>query len=91
MTNYKAKYEELMNTVLDNAGKIPAAVVTKAQVIHSRQEDTTEQEKPVTSKKENKITADQFNNMSYLERVELKKSSPETYDNAVAGNFKESE
>lgn len=85
MTNYKNKYMELVDVVLNNAERIPSDIVTEAHIVHTRQ-DTPEETQE--EKQDDKVNREEFEGMSYFEKVDFKENNPEAYDNAMKGEFK---
>ena len=76
MTNYKSKYETLLNAV-NEIGSDPLKDI--ATVIERTVDaDPVEQEPSVTQ--------EQFNKMGYTERVKFKVEHPETYNKLAKGN-----
>ena len=78
--NYEKAYQQLITVVMDEIDSVSVEAAEKVQVIHSLTTDN-----PTSN--EQGITADEWKQMTYTERVELKKNDPETYDNALRGKF----
>lgn len=82
--DYKEAYYKLLTTVLDDE-KASVSTFENVQQIHESIKDNEREAEP------NKITANQWHKMTYLERVELKKNEPEAYESALKSDFKEVE
>lgn len=78
--NYEKAYNQLINVVMDEIDNVSVEAAEKVQVIHSFTTDN------LTSKEQG-ITSDEWNQMTYTERVDFKAQNPETYDNALRGKF----
>ena len=76
MTNYKSKYETLLNAV-NEIGSDPLKEI--ATVIERTVDDEPKEQKP-------SVTQEQFNKMGYTERVKFKVEHPETYNKLAKGN-----
>ena len=82
--DYEKAYNKLLSTIMDDSDSIDLPTLEKVQDIHKSVEGNTAQgdgDATVSSKK--------WNAMTYQERVDLKNNNPETYQNAMQGNFKE--
>ena len=75
MTNYKSKYETLLNAV-NEIGSDPLKEI--ATVIERTVDDEPTEQKP-------SISQDEFNKLGYSERVKLKNEQPETYNELAKG------
>ena len=75
MTNYKSKYETLLNAV-NEIGSDPLNEI--ATVIERTVDDEPTEQKP-------SISQDEFNKLGYSERVKLKNEQPETYNELAKG------
>lgn len=78
--NYEKAYNQLINVVMDEIDNVSVEAAGKVQVIHSLTTDN-----PTSN--EQGITADEWKQMTYTERVDFKAQNPETYDNALRGKF----
>ena len=76
MTNYKSKYEMLLNAV-NEIGSEPLKEI--ATVIERTVDDEPTEQKP-------SVTREEFNKMGYTERVKFKVEHPETYNKLAKGN-----
>ena len=76
MTNYKSKYEMLLDAV-NEIGSDPLKEI--ATVIERTVDDEPKEQKP-------SVTQEQFNKMGYTERVKFKVEHPETYNKLAKGN-----
>ena len=76
MTNYKSKYETLLNAV-NEIGSDPLKEI--ATVIERTVDDEPTEQEP-------SVTQEQFNKMGYTERVKFKVEHPETYNKLAKGN-----
>ena len=76
MTNYKSKYEMLLDAV-NEIGSDPLKEI--ATVIERTVDDEPTEQKP-------SVTQEQFNKMGYTERVKFKVEHPETYNKLAKGN-----
>ena len=79
MTNYKSKYEMLLNAV-NEIGSDPLKEI--ATVI----ERTVDDEPKEPTEQKPSVTQEQFNKMGYTERVKFKVEHPETYNKLAKGN-----
>ena len=79
MTNYKSKYEMLLNAV-NEIGSDPLKEI--ATVIKR----TVDDEPKEPTEQEPSVTQEQFNKMGYTERVKFKVEHPETYSKLAKGN-----
>ena len=82
--NYEKAYNQLINVVMDEIDNVSVETAEKVQVIHSLTTDNPRSN-------EQGITADQWKQMTSTERVDFKAQNPETYDNALRGNFSKGE
>lgn len=78
--NYEKAYQQLITVVMDEIDNVSVEAAEKVQVIHSLTTDNT-------TSNEQGITADEWKQMTYTERVDFKVQNPETYDNALRGKF----
>ena len=78
--NYEKAYNQLINVVMDEIDNVSVEAAKEVQVIHSFATDNP------TSKKQG-ITADQWKQMTYTQRVDFKAQNPEMYNNALHGKF----
>ena len=78
--NYEKAYNQLINVVMDEIDSVSVEAAEKVQVIHSLTTDN-----PTSN--EQGITADEWKQMTYTERVDLKAQNPEMYNNALHGKF----
>ena len=78
--NYEKAYNQLINIVMDEIDNVSVETAEKVQVIHSLTTD-----KPTSN--EQGITADEWKQMTYTERVDFKAQNPEMYNNALHGKF----
>ena len=76
MTNYKSKYETLLNAV-NEIGSDPLKEI--ATVIERTVDDEPTEQEP-------SVTREEFNKMGYTERVKFKAEHPETYNKLSKGN-----
>ena len=76
MTNYKSKYEMLLNAV-NEIGSDPLREI--ASVIEKTVDDEPTEQEP-------SVTREEFNKMGYTERVKFKVEHPETYSKLAKGN-----
>ena len=76
MTNYKSKYETLLNAV-NEIGSDPLKEI--ATVIERTVDDEPTEQEP-------SVTREEFNKMGYTERVKFKVEHPETYNKLAKGN-----
>ena len=76
MTNYKSKYEMLLNAV-NEIGSDPLKEI--ATVIERTVDDEPTEQEP-------SVTREEFNKMGYTERVKFKVEHPETYNKLAKGN-----
>ena len=78
--NYEKAYNQLINIVMDEIDSVSVEAAEKVQVIHSLTTDN-----PTSN--EQGITADEWKQMTYTERVDFKAQNPEMYNNALHGKF----
>lgn len=78
--NYEQAYQQLITVVMDDIDNVSVEAAEKVQVIHSLTTDNS-------TSNEQGITADEWKQMTYTERVDFKAQNPETYDNALRGKF----
>ena len=78
--NYEKAYQQLINIVMDEIDSVSVEAAEKVQVIHSLTTDN-----PTSN--EQGITADEWKQMTYTERVDFKAQNPEMYNNALHGKF----
>lgn len=78
--NYEKAYNQLINVVMDEIDNVSVKAAEKVQVIHSLTTDN-----PTSN--EQGITADEWKQMTYTERVDFKAQNPEMYNNALHGKF----
>ena len=78
--NYEKAYNQLITVVMDEIDNVSVEAAKEVQVIHSFATDN-----PTSN--EQRITADQWKQMTYAERVDFKAQNPETYNNALHGKF----
>lgn len=78
--NYEKAYNQLINVVMDEIDNVSVEAAGKVQVIHSLATDNP------TSNQQG-ITADEWKQMTYTERVDFKAQDPEMYNNALHGKF----
>lgn len=78
--NYEKAYQQLINVVMDEIDSVSVEAAEKVQVIHSLTTDN-----PTSN--EQGITADEWKQMTYTERVDFKAQNPEMYNNALHGKF----
>lgn len=78
--NYEKAYNQLINVVMDEIDSVSVEAAEKVQVIHSLTTDN-----PTSN--EQGITADEWKQMTYTERVDFKTQNPEMYNNALHGKF----
>lgn len=78
--NYEKAYQQLITVVLDEIDSVSVEAAEKVQVIHSLTTDN-----PTSN--EQGITADEWKQMTYTERVDFKAQNPEMYNNALHGKF----
>ena len=78
--NYEKAYNQLINVVMDEIDSVSVEAAEKVQVIHSLTTDN-----PTSN--EQGITADEWKQMTYTERVDFKAQNPEMYNNALHGKF----
>lgn len=78
--NYEKAYNQLINIVMDEIDSVSVEAAEKVQVIHSLTTDN-----PASN--EQGITADEWKQMTYTERVDFKAQDPEMYNNALHGKF----
>ena len=76
MTNYKSKYETLLNAV-NEIGSDPLKEI--ATVIERTVDDEPTEQEP-------SVTREEFNKMGYTERVKFKAEHPEFYEKYKGGN-----
>lgn len=78
--NYEKAYNQLINVVMDEIDNVSVEAAGKVQVIHLLATDN-----PTSN--EQGITADEWKQMTYTERVDFKAQNPEIYNNALHGKF----
>ena len=78
--NYEKAYQQLITVVMDEIDNVSVEAAEKVQVIHSLTTDN-----PTSN--EQGITADEWKQMTYAERVDFKAQDPEMYNNALHGKF----
>lgn len=78
--NYEQAYQQLITVVMDDIDNVSVEAAEKVQVIHSLTTDN-----PTSN--EQGITADEWKQMTYTERVDFKAQNPEIYNNALRGKF----
>lgn len=78
--NYEKAYQQLITVVIDEIDSVSVEAAEKVQVIHSLTTDN-----PTSN--EQGITADEWKQMTYTERVDFKAQNPEMYNNALHGKF----
>lgn len=78
--NYEKAYQQLITVVMDEIDSVSVEAAEKVQVIHSLTTDN-----PTSN--EQGITADEWKQMTYTERVDFKAQNPEMYNNALHGKF----
>ena len=78
--NYEKAYNQLINVVMNEIDSVSVEAAEKVQVIHSLTTDN-----PTSN--EQGITADEWKQMTYTERVDFKAQDPEMYNNALRGKF----
>ena len=78
--NYEKAYQQLITVVMDEIDNVSVEAAEKVQVIHSLTTDN-----PTSN--EQGITADEWKQMTYTERVDFKLQDPEMYNNALHGKF----
>lgn len=78
--NYEKAYQQLITVVMDEIDSVSVEAAEKVQVIHSLTTDN-----PTSN--EQGITADEWKQMTYTERVDFKAQNPEIYNNALHGKF----
>lgn len=78
--NYEKAYQQLITVVMDEIDNVSVEAAEKVQVIHSLTTDN-----PTSN--EQGITADEWKQMTYTERVDFKAQKPEAYDKALHGKF----
>ena len=78
--NYEKAYNQLINIVMDEIDSVSVEAAEKVQVIHSLTTDNS-------TSNEQGITADEWKQMTYTERVDFKAQNPEIYNNALHGKF----
>ena len=77
---YKEAYQQLINVVMDDIDNVSVEAAKKVEAIHSSITDNPRSN-------EQGITADQWKQMTYTERVDFKAQNPEMYNNALHGKF----
>lgn len=84
MTNYEKAFKELYEAIQESSDQ---ALRLKAMTLREAVLDSAEAEKnkPV----EELISAEEFNRMTYTDRIKLKNEKPDVYSKAIAGQFKE--
>ena len=78
--NYEQAYQQLITVVMDDIDNVSVEAAKKVEAIHSSITGN-----PTSN--EQGITADEWKQMTYTERVDFKAQNPETYDNALRGKF----
>lgn len=78
--NYEKAYQQLITVVMDDIDNVSVEAVKKVEAIHSSITDN-----PTSN--EQGITADEWKQMTYTERVDFKAQNPEMYNNALHGKF----
>ena len=78
--NYEKAYQQLITVVMDEIDSVSVEAAEKVQVIHSLTTDN-----PTSN--EQGITAEEWKQMTYTERVDFKAQNPEMYNNALHGKF----
>lgn len=78
--NYEKAYNQLINVVMDEIDNVSVEAAKEVQVIHSFATDN-----PTSN--EQGITADEWKQMTYTERVDFKAQNPKIYNNALHGKF----
>ena len=78
--NYEKAYNQLINVVMDEIDNVSVEAAGKVQVIHLLTTDNS-------TSNEQGITADEWKQMTYTERVDFKAQNPEIYNNALHGKF----
>ena len=78
--NYEQAYKQLISVVMDDIDNISIDAAKQVQKIH-------ESLSVEPSSDKQGITSDEWNKMTYQERVDLKTNNPEAYQNVLRGKF----
>lgn len=89
--DYKKAYDELLSTVMDDSDNLSLGALRKVKQVNNSLADavTAESEDDSEYGSTDLVTAKEWNDMSFQDRVDLKQNHPDAYQNSLQGNFKE--